>query len=101
MGAALADLNQALAIDRDFLLALMERGSLLEDTQQYSQAVDDYSRALRIDRGYAPGYLGRGYAHLTLGHQEQALADMSQALELSTNSAFKSNVRRAIREAQE
>ncbi len=82
---ALADANQALAIDPCYTAALVSRGAIWLNKGEYDKAVADDNQALTIDPSFAQAYSDRGNAWNLKGDYEKAKADFYQALAIDAN----------------
>lgn len=86
---ALADYNQALALDPAYAVALYNRGSLYDGKDNHTRAIADYDAAIQSDPGYADAYNGRCLARAEAGTDlAQALADCNQALKLDAGDGY-------------
>jgi tetratricopeptide (TPR) repeat protein len=66
--------DQALKLDPDLYIALINRGNVYVDLGEYNKALDDFDAALKF--GDIPAaYSGRGDAYYGLEEYEQAVAD--------------------------
>ena len=77
---AIADLNQALALDPQFAIACYNRGNAYAAIAENDRAIADYTQALSIDPCYAEAYNNRANLLLKKNAYDQAIADYSQAL---------------------
>jgi tetratricopeptide (TPR) repeat protein len=85
---ALADLDQALAIDPNMALAYAYRSYVYGDQENYEAAIADANKAVELGVDLTPGRLAsilhaRALAHLSLQQYEQALADAVESIELA------------------
>jgi tetratricopeptide (TPR) repeat protein len=78
---AIADFNDALAIDQNHAKALGDRGVARSRLENYEGALADYNQALAIDDEAYEVYYNRGIVHTNLQNYENAIADYSQAIE--------------------
>jgi tetratricopeptide (TPR) repeat protein/S1-C subfamily serine protease len=78
--AAIADFNQALAINSQYLLAYASRGIAKSALGDEQGAIADYNQVLAIKPRHADDYLLRGSARFLLGDGQGAIADYSHAL---------------------
>jgi len=77
---AIADYNQAIAINPQFADAFYNRGLAKSDLGDKRGAIADYSQAIAINPQHADAYNNRGVAKSILGDKRGAIADYSQAL---------------------
>ena len=70
---ALADFDQAIAIDPNYAQAYANRGLVYRETGKLDLALADYDKALQIDAGYEPAYIGRGMVYRGQGKLLAAL----------------------------
>ncbi len=84
---AIADCDQALAIDPKYADAYYNRGSAWHGKGDYDKAIDSYSQALAINSRYAYAYFGRGNAWFGKGNHDKAIADYNRALALNRKDA--------------
>ncbi len=87
MGAdalALADLNQAVALDPSNFVAYLTRGKLFGKEGQWELAREDYDRALEqpLNEKTYLAYFNRGLAYQALGRRREALRDFEQTISL-------------------
>lgn len=86
---ALADYNQAIALDPAYAIALYNRGSLYDGRDDHARAIADYDAAIRSDPNYADAYNGRCLARAEAGIDlAQALSDCNRALTLHPGDAY-------------
>jgi tetratricopeptide (TPR) repeat protein len=78
---ALADCNEALQLDPDSQIVLINRGSVERMLGHFDKAVADYERAAAIDGGAFA--LNRNYAILRAACPDPAFRDGSKAMELA------------------
>jgi tetratricopeptide (TPR) repeat protein len=85
--SAMADYDQALRINPNFLLGYNNRGGARFRSRDYQGAMADFDRVLRINPNYASGYGDRGVVRYALGDYQGAIADHNQALKINPNDA--------------
>jgi tetratricopeptide (TPR) repeat protein len=86
---ALADYNQAIALNPKYTYAYINRGSLKDDLNDVQGALADYNQAIVLDPKDADAYNGRGYVkHNKLNDVQGALADYNQAIALDPKNAL-------------
>jgi len=90
---AIADYDQAIALDPEFAIAYLNRGLTYFEIGEYEQALADYDQAIVLDPEFATAYLNRGVAYTDLGEYGQALIDLDQAIELDPTDALAYNNR--------
>lgn len=78
--AAIADFNQAIALDPQAVDPYLNRGAIEENQGDYAAAIADYNQALDLDPQDALAYNNRGHAKGALGDWSGALADYDRAI---------------------
>lgn len=79
--AAIANFDQALAIDQNNAKVLGYRGVARSRLQDYQGALEDYNQALAIDSEAYKVYYNRGLVQTNLNNHESAIADFTEAIE--------------------
>jgi adenylate cyclase len=79
----LGQLDRAIALAPDVVLAYMAKAFYLNITGQSNEALRAADEGLAINPNYAPLYNVRGYAEINLGRFDQAKSDTLQAMRLS------------------
>ena len=79
---AIAQFNDALRLDPEFVPALKNRGAVYLGTQDYNRAIADYDSAIRLEPKYAEHYYNRAQAYLGLQDYSRAIADFTKAIDL-------------------
>lgn len=86
---AILSLNDALALDADFVSAYYLRGSLYDALGKRDTAIVDFRQAIKldvnqdkIDPGDQYGFYARGVAHYRMGDLTMAIVDLEQAAQL-------------------
>jgi len=82
-GEALADLNHALELDKNYVPVLFNRSHILINQNKTAEAVEDLTRAILLQPELAAPYFNRAMAYETLENMEKARADMTKFLELA------------------
>jgi tetratricopeptide (TPR) repeat protein len=85
---ALADYEQALALDPKFIRALGNRANVKKERQDFAGAIADYSRILELDPQSVQAHILLGEAKRGKGDFEGAMADYSRAIELEPKFYF-------------
>jgi tetratricopeptide (TPR) repeat protein len=85
---ALADLNEALALDPNMALAYAYRSYVYGDQEQYEAAIADANKAVELGADLEPDRLAsilhaRALAYLFLDQYEQAIADATESITLA------------------
>ncbi|GAH67543.1 unnamed protein product, partial [marine sediment metagenome] len=80
---AMADFNQALAINPNYAEAYNNRGVAHFHRGELDRAIKDYSQALKINPNYAKAYNNRGVAYCRKGLPGPAIRDHNRALKLN------------------
>ncbi len=81
--AALASVEEAIALEARYPEAHLNKGNLCCDFQRYDEAISSYDRALALKPSLADAWLGRGNALHALKRFDEAIAAYDRALELS------------------
>lgn len=79
---ALANYDQAIALDPGAADAFNDRGTVLQSLQRYDEALASHERAATLRPDYAGAYYNQGTALLNLGRYEEALARYDRAISL-------------------
>ncbi|MFC2252078.1 caspase family protein [Labrys portucalensis] len=82
---ALADLDQAIALDPDQASYYTQRGHVRYGQSKYDAAVADYSQALAKKTPAAADYTNRGNSYYGLEDYQKAVADYDASLRLDPN----------------
>ncbi len=88
MTHALADLDQALALDPKSAAAFQVRGVLHNRKGEYEQAINDLDLAISYDEHSIRAFIARGNAYLALGNPDKAIGDYTSSLKLGLNPFF-------------
>jgi tetratricopeptide (TPR) repeat protein len=67
-------------LDDNDIKAYIIRGNILNDLNDYTEALTDYSKALLIDPSNAIAYNRRGLTYENLKENNKALTDYSKAI---------------------
>lgn len=79
---ALAEYNQALALDPDDAEALDNRGVIWNAQGRYERALADYNRAIALSPSDSSAYYNRGNTYANMGLTQKAIADFRRALKI-------------------
>jgi protein O-mannosyl-transferase len=82
---AMADYEQAIAVNANFHRAWLNRANIRFNAGQYAAAIPDYDKTLELDPGQAKAYSNRGAAYAALNQIDKALPDLDKAIELEPN----------------
>ena len=82
---AIADYNQALKLDPNYVSAYYSRGNVYYNLKDYDRAIAEYNQALKLDPNYVNAYNGRGNVYYDLKDYDRAIAEYNQALKLDPN----------------
>ena len=85
---ALAEYDQAVALDPDLALAYRHRSGIRGDLGDHDGAVADLDRAVALDPDNAWYLALRGEHHRIAGHDAEAIRDLTEAIRLDPASAF-------------
>jgi tetratricopeptide (TPR) repeat protein len=80
---ALGALDQALALDPGYVLALIYRGGAYKQLSDYQKAIIDFDHALSLDPKNSTLLMLRGDAYRLQGKYPEALADLNHSLALN------------------
>ncbi len=80
-------LNRALELRPDFVVAHSNLGIALRDLGRKEEALEHFQRAVELDAGFAPAQTNLGQTLLDLGKAEEALPHGQEAVRLDPNSA--------------
>jgi len=86
-GQAIADYDQAIALDPDFAEAYSNRGSAYADKGDLDHAIADYDQAIALKPDFAKAYYNRGVTYDEKGDLDHAIADYDQAIALKPDYA--------------
>lgn len=78
----LADLDRVAELSPRMAIAWYNRGLILLEMQDYTQAVSAFNRAIELKPDMGEGYYNRGFVYLKLGNKNAGIADLSKAGEL-------------------
>jgi tetratricopeptide (TPR) repeat protein len=84
---AIADYNEAIALDPKSALTYVNRGAAYTDKGEHDRAIADYGEAIRLDSNFARAYHNRGYAYNVKREPERAIADFNVAIRLNPKDA--------------
>lgn len=80
---AIADYNQALAVNSQDATAYYNRGVAHFRLGERQKALLDYTQAIQLNANYAQAYSDRGKVRFGLGDDQGAMEDYNQAIELA------------------
>jgi tetratricopeptide (TPR) repeat protein len=90
---ALAEFDQALALDPYNTQALYGRGLIYQGRNQHEQAIEDFTAASGLSPQKAEPLLARANSYLALDKVKEAAADLDEAVQADPNSAQAWNAR--------
>ena len=79
---AIADLDQAVALNPDLAAAFNNRANAYANMDLFQIALGDYQEALRLDPRLALAYYNRALAYTYLGKDQSARLDLEMAMDL-------------------
>jgi len=82
---AIADFDQAIAIDPKNANTYNSRGTAKSELGFYTEAIADFNQAIAIDPKNTIAYKGRGIVKYQLGKYLEAISDFDKALEFNPN----------------
>ena len=92
---AIADFDQAIALDPKDADAYYNRGWAYDEKGELDRAIADYTKAIALDPNDADHYYGRGWAYQNKGDKDKAIADYRKALEIDPSHQYaKNNLKR-------
>ncbi|MHB9117883.1 MAG: tetratricopeptide repeat protein [Burkholderiales bacterium] len=77
---ALADLNQAIALDPNYYDAYMNRGTANGMLGHVKEALTDFDQAITLNPNSADAHVNRGIILINQGHAKEALLDADNAI---------------------
>lgn len=86
---ALADLDAIIAIDPHMSYAWYDKGLILYDAADYTEAAHAFSKAIEINPDFAEAIFNRGLSYALLGDIPNAATDFSKAGELGVIAAYR------------
>jgi len=81
-GDALADYDQAIRVNPEFVPAWFNRGFMKAQLRDYASAIADFDEAIRRFPGHYEAYNDRGSARNMLGDYANAMTDFTEAIRL-------------------
>lgn len=84
---AIADLNKAIELDPNSVLAFENRGTLFVRSGKPDRAIEDYNEAIRLDPNYAQAHADRGVAYYVKDDYARAIENYSEAIRLDPKHA--------------
>lgn len=84
---AIADFDQAISLNPEFVQAYLQRGVAHEFKGDYDHAVSDFDRAIQLDPDFRPAYTNRGLAYIRIGDFVGAIADFTTAISIEPDFA--------------
>ncbi len=84
---AIADCNEAIRLDANYVAAYLSRGEAWRSKGANDQAVNDYGQAIKLDAKSAPAYAGRCFAFANKRDNDRALTDCNEAIRLDPKHA--------------
>jgi tetratricopeptide (TPR) repeat protein len=97
----LADLNEAVRVAPNEMLAVRARAGVYADQGEYEKALPDLDRAVELAPDDAPIYIARAVVLIELERYDDALADLDKAHQIQPNSALPLIQKARIRGLQE
>ena len=99
---AIADFEEAIAINREGAEVWYQRALTWGHMGEYQRAINDFNRAIALHRDYAEAYADRGYAQFCLGDYGSAVRDFESAIHLNPNDDLaRANLDKARRQGKE
>lgn len=85
---AVLDLDQAIRLDSNDMVAYCYRGLLKCMRNSYAKGISDYDHAIALAPNNYQAYSTRGLAKLSLGHHSEALADFDRSIAINPKYAY-------------
>lgn len=82
MAMAASDLDSAIRLDPNLIHAWYNKGYILYNQRDYSEAAACFTKAIELDPEFGAAYYNRGLCYLSAGKKNEAFADLSRAGEL-------------------
>ncbi|ABW33469.1 tetratricopeptide repeat protein [Acaryochloris marina] len=79
---AIADFDQAIALNPQNVMAYIHRGFTYDDMKEYSKAIADFDRAIALNPELPAAYGGRSATYFSLDNTSQAKQDLETAAKL-------------------
>ncbi|MDE6740863.1 MAG: tetratricopeptide repeat protein, partial [Muribaculaceae bacterium] len=79
---AAADFDSATRLDPRLIHAWFNKGYILYNQRDYSQAAECFTKAIELDPDFGAAYYNRGLCSLSAGRKNEAFADLSRSGEL-------------------
>ncbi len=98
---AVADFDQAIALDPNFAAAYNNRGLTFNRLSQFDKALTDLDTAIRLDPEQDTAYYNRSYTLSAQGKTAQAISDVETALKLSPGNEVYRNRLNALRQPEQ
>lgn len=93
LSGAVADFNQAIQTQSDYVEAYFYRALAYFDLRQMPKSIADYSKAIALNASYVDAYYNRGLVLSAMGDKPGAIADYTQVIRLDRNFAAAYNNR--------
>ncbi|MEG3848127.1 tetratricopeptide repeat-containing serine protease family protein [Microcoleus sp. herbarium19] len=93
LSGAVADFNQAIQTQSNYVEAYFYRALAYFDLRQMPKSIADYSKAIALNASYVDAYYNRGLVLSALGDKPGAIADYTQVIRLDRNFAAAYNNR--------
>ena len=79
---AIENLNQAILLNSNLVLAFNDRGLAYFNKGEIDRAIQDYDQALKLNSNFAMAFHNRGKTYMSKGQNDRALQDLDQAMKL-------------------
>ncbi len=67
---------------------ILQAGHMLQQEEQYQQALERFRQALELDETYAPTHVALANLYLQMGQQDKAVLELERAAELAPDDTF-------------
>ena len=96
--SAIADLNQALALDPENPELYLARGNYYSSVNESEKAIDDFSEAIALFPYYVEAYFLRAATYANLNDDENAVSDFRKALDMAGSGELRELIIESLKE---
>ncbi|BDM83056.1 trypsin-like peptidase domain-containing protein [Acaryochloris marina] len=80
---AISDLDKAIELDPDYVIAYFRRGTARLNLKEYPKTIADLNKVIELDPEFAAAYVSRGISYTYLMKYSRAFSDYNKAIELN------------------